>query len=535
MSIQAKRKWFKKWHKWPSIVLSVFILFFATSGIILNHRQWFSGTDIGRKYIPEDYRYRNWNLASVKGSLSIGRDSVLVYGNIGVWLTDKEYSHFIDFNAGFPEGIDNRKINSLEITEDGALFAGTLFGLYKLPKHGRIWEEVALPVSEERVVKILVRQDSLLVMTRSNLLVASLPAETLKFSKILLPAGDDYDNTIGLFRTLWVIHSGEIYGIAGRLLVDLVGLVFIFLTFTGLIYFITPYLLKRMKAAMKSRWKRFNRGSLRWHNITGSWLILFLVLTTLTGMFLRPPLLIPIAAVQVGKIPMTLLDDANPWSDKLRDLVYDDQRNRYLLATSDGIYFSDDHFHSTLHHFPVQPPVSVMGINVFKKKDSISYLVGSFSGLYLWQPNNSSMIDYITREPVDQAKGQGKPFGNFSVAGYIMKEDGQEIVFDYSSGAFYSEKPGVASSAVFAAMPASIIAESPMSLWNLALEFHTCRIYSAGIGDFYILLIPLLGLGILFVLVTGFFSWYLKRVTVRKTIIPEAIITPGISQEFLTE
>jgi hypothetical protein len=60
-------------------------------------------------------------------------------------------------------------------------------------------------------------------------------------------------------------------------------------------------------------------------------------------------------------------------------------------------------------------------------------------------------------------------------------------------------------------IPYSILDKAPMSLWNLCLEIHTCRIYEPLIGLLYVLLIPLFGLGIMFVLVTGFFSWYLGR------------------------
>jgi hypothetical protein len=60
-------------------------------------------------------------------------------------------------------------------------------------------------------------------------------------------------------------------------------------------------------------------------------------------------------------------------------------------------------------------------------------------------------------------------------------------------------------------IPYSILDNTPMSLWNLCLEIHTCRIYEPLIGLLYVLLIPLFGLGIMFVLVTGFFSWYLGR------------------------
>ncbi len=509
MSRTGKKQWFKKWHKWPALILSVFILLFSLSGIILNHRSLFSGVDVSRAYIPETYRYKNWNLAAIRGGLRWQADSVLLYGNIGIWLSDSNLKSFSDFNQGFPEGTDNRKISSLAKTADGRLYAGTMFGLYMYVSETEAWQEVPLPVEEKRVVKVLYRPDTLWVMTRSYLL-RSAAAYPLRFEMVRLSAAEEDDGRVSLFRTLWVIHSGEIYGIAGRLLVDFVGIVFIFLTLTGLVYFVTPYAVKKMGAKLKSRWKRFNRWSLRWHNITGSWLIFLLILTAATGIFLRPPLLIAIGESRVGKIPFSVLDNPNPWQDKLRDLVYDDSSRRFLMATSEGIYTLDPGFHGNPEPIDFQPPVSVMGINVFKPLDEGSWLIGSFSGLYRWNPENGNLTDHINGQVVNAAAISGNPFGGLAVAGYLQIPGGTEVVFDYGKGAmFRNAKGGPVTD--FPPMPPEIAGKSPMSLWNLALEFHTCRIYGVWIGDFYILLIPLFGLGILFILVTGFFSWYYGR------------------------
>ena len=119
----------RKYHKWPSIVLSLFVLIFAVSGIVMNHRSLFSSVDIPRNYLLDDYQYKNWNNAAVKSACKISPDSILIYGNIGIWLTDSTFSSFADFNQGFPDGIDNRKIFKLHFTKKGNLYASTIFGL----------------------------------------------------------------------------------------------------------------------------------------------------------------------------------------------------------------------------------------------------------------------------------------------------------------------------------------------------------------------------------------------------------------------
>jgi len=533
----------RKWHKWPSLLFTLFILLFAISGIILNHRDLLSGIDVSRKLLPPEYRHHNWNLAAIRGGVPWGSDSLLVYGNIGTWLTDHSFSGFSDLNAGFPKGIDNRKIASVSVDPVTGIHAGTLFGLYRFDLRKRAWEKIHLPVNEERIVKVLAKGDSLLVMTRSHLLISRVhnagralhnpgepfpgvkgsksPEITLGsvFTVIRIPAGAGDDGKTGLFRTLWVIHSGEIYGLAGKLIVDAVGVIFIILSVTGLIYFFVPYRLKRLTDSIRrSRLKRLNRNTLRWHNSVGSWAILLLILTTLTGMFLRPPLLIPIANSRVEKIPYTELDDPNPWFDRFRDLLWDETENRWLVASSEGVYQADPSFSMPLKPFPVQPPVSVMGINVFQQVDSSRFLVGSFSGIYLWEPKTGRITDYFTKMPWQPSGGRGAPFGELSVAGYLNPTPGPspegegrntgagEYLFDYQGGAILLKGDGR-----FPEMPESVLRESPISLWNTALEIHTGRIFEPLLGPLYILVVPVVGLFTLEISVVGFLAWWVAR------------------------
>ena len=59
----------------------------------------------------------------------------------------------------------------------------------------------------------------------------------------------------------------------------------------------------------------------------------------------------------------------------------------------------------------------------------------------------------------------------------------------------------------FAILPQKVISDTPISLWNVALEIHTGRIYQSLIGDFYVLIVPLTGLFVLFILISGFIVW----------------------------
>ena len=103
----------RKFHKWPGIVITLFVILFSLSGIFMNHRDLISAIDINRSLLPEEYSYQNWNKGAVKSVFQLSPDSALVYGNIGVWLTTDHFKTFQDWNAGFPDGSDNRKISKM--------------------------------------------------------------------------------------------------------------------------------------------------------------------------------------------------------------------------------------------------------------------------------------------------------------------------------------------------------------------------------------------------------------------------------------
>ena len=497
----------KKYHKWLGVIVTLLLLLFAFSGIVLNHRNLLSPVDVDRSFLPDEYQIVNWNNAAVKGTEKITADSILIYGNIGIWLTDSSFANYKDFNSGIPKGIDNRKVCKVLLGKKGDLWAGTLFGLFRYDFKQQQWENISIPTREKRVVDIVDFGDSLYMLTRSHLLVYK--NEKFKARTLLPP--QNYDNKIGLFKTLWVIHSGEIYGFAGKILVDLVGLIFIFLTITGFILFVNRYRVQKKFKTKKpiQKIKKINLWNLRWHNKIGWITLIFLIITTTTGMFLRPPLLVAIANMRVGKIPGTELATANPWFDQLRRILYDKENNRFILATFTGFYYSDDNFNSELKVFKNQPPASIMGVNVLEKVDKNQYLIGSFEGLFRWNPATAEIFDVIKKEPYVKKEIAGPPIGDYLITGYSDDFDNQQIAFDYDKGAL-----NINNGKRFPELPANVRDAYRISLWNLALEIHTGRIYESILGIFYVLIVPLAGLMVLFILVSGFIVWWkLHRLT----------------------
>jgi uncharacterized iron-regulated membrane protein len=168
------------------------------------------------------------------------------------------------------------------------------------------------------------------VLTRHYLLKS---ADGTDFEVIQLPEPVGYVRKVGMFTTLWQLHSGELFGLTGKLIVDLLGIVTIVLSVTGLLHFFFPKIIRRMKKKQKpvKPWVSATKSNLRWHNVLGYIFVLFLIINTWAGIHLRPPLLIPIANKSTGIIPGTHLDSPNPWFDKLRRVEWNEFQNVYLF------------------------------------------------------------------------------------------------------------------------------------------------------------------------------------------------------------
>lgn len=491
---------YKKLHRWPGLIISFLLLYYGITGIFMNHRETFSGIDISRKILPSNYDYKNWNNAALKGNLNLNRDSILVFGNIGIWMTDSSFSRFTSFNNGLPVGSDNRKIFDVHQDKNGELYAATLFGLFSYDRHTNEWTRFEMTGSE-RFVGIESIGDTLYAINRSYLFKGKAAGINTQFIRTELPAPEGYLNKITLFSFIWQIHSGEIFGLPGKLFVDFLGLVTIFLSITGIIYFFFPSWLKRRKKSGKSTEKvvKVNRWSLWWHNKVGVWTFVLLIILFFTGMFLRPPLLIAIATSEVTPLKYSHLDQPNPWYDKLRDILYDPERGILLLSTSEGMYFTEVNNLQPVR-FSNQPPVSVMGINTLQRHEKGAFLVGSFSGLFLWHPDYPEVYNYATGKL--HVAVSGPPVGDYKVTGTITTKENDLYMVDYSSGIIpFGEAKA------FPAMPSNVITESKMSLWNVCLEIHTGRFFQNILGNFYILIVPLTSLVSIMVVLSGYLLW----------------------------
>ncbi|QZT37801.1 PepSY domain-containing protein [Halosquirtibacter xylanolyticus] len=496
----------KRLHHWPGFILAFFFLYYGLSGILLNHRGLISHMDVSRSLLPSSFEYDGWNNAALKGDLKITDDSILIYGSVGVWATNKDRDDFQSLNGGFPNGVDHRKVNDVCRMPDGTTYAATQFGLYRWNQDQLKWILVKIETDYPRFVGLTNFGDTIYVINRNAVFYGVTKSEgNVAFEKVVLKAPSNYEKVVSLFTTVWELHSGALFGIGGVLFVDFLGILLIIISVTGIVFFMFPDWIKRRKRAKLGTKKLsyWNRVSIQWHNKIGVWCFVLFILLTFTGMFLRPPLIITIASSKVAPIPGSHLDQDNPWFDNLRDIHYSSLRNEFVLASSKGIYRLSSLDHQPIR-YKVQPPVSVMGINVLEEQANGSFLIGSFSGLFVWSPESSTVMNYVTRK-VYIPKKSGRPVGDQVVTGLLHGEMGERFIVDYFKGVVPSNL-----GREYSEMPESVVRSSPISLWSLCLEIHTGRIFRDLLGDFYILIVPLSGMIGISVFISGFILWWRK-------------------------
>ena len=470
-----KLKTWRKHHKWLGLGFCFFMIMFCLSGIVLNHRGWFADVDVNRNLLPPQYHYKNWNNGLLRGTLPYtdndSVNSILVYGTGGVWKTDAQLSQTEDMNVGFPKGVDYRNIRNMAQTPSGDLFAVSPFGLFRY--HQQQWENVVLPDKDAKLTDMAMKGDTLVVASRSCLYVSPAPYDN--FSRIQLKAPADYDGKVSLFRTVWLLHSGELFGLIGKILVDAIAIILILLCITGLLYWLMPKYIKRKsrRGEKSNNAPKMLKWSFKWHDKIGRTTIVLTLFIAITGWCLRPPVLIALATNKTHAIPGTTLSSDNAWNDKLRVIRYDEKQQDWLLSTSEGFY-TIRHFTDTPKKLDYAPPVSVMGLNVLQKDTNGNWLCGSFSGMFIWNREQNTAIDYYTHEPAPTEAGP--PFGKKAIAGYSNDFAGKQCAVEFYEGCTDVPQP-------------EVMEDIPMSLWNVALEVHTGRIYMGVVATYIFIFI----------------------------------------------
>ena len=112
--------------------------------------------------------------------------------------------------------------------------------------------------------------------------------------------------------------------------------------------------------------------------------------------------------------------------------------------------------------------------------------------MFVWDRQTSTSTDYFTHQPAP--KSAGAPFGKTAVSGFtddIMvrgRQGSDGIVVEYEKGTSLLPQP-------------SWMDRLPMSLWNVALEAHSGRLFIGNIATYVFVLV--MGMAAVWSLITG--------------------------------
>ena len=251
--------------------------------------------------------------------------------------------------------------------------------------------------------------------------------------------------------------------------------------------------------------------NMKWHNKIGYVTIVLTLWIAITGMCLRPPLMVPLV---LSKLPQAVGEDGNVWQDKLRAIRWDAVQGDWLVSTSEGFLRVDEDFSQAPKMLPDDecPKLSPMGVTVWESDGKGGWIVGSFRGIYRWNPVNhkSQILDYFTTEPCVETSMI--PISDNLICGYSEDLfDREPMVFDFAKGVEDAKGQVINILDEKDAMSDLICETAPMSLWNVALELHVGRCYSPFLGPLSDLFVFLSGLLITLVLLSGYIISHRRR------------------------
>ncbi len=249
--IFGKSKWL---HKYIGLFIILFLIWSAFSGIILNHPGLVSGISVPGWMVPDQYRTDNWNRSSLIELLFMkdNKRTGFAGGKKGIWKTSDGGRTFKKMSDGYTDSLYYGKVNDLLLLEnDGEeqkLFAASFGGLWVCdPATGR-WEKIFPLSGNVEVKKVLKIGDRLVLFTPSNVWESSSGKSGYDFKKTgLLREGENKVEKVSLVRLFFDLHGGHAWGIFGRILFDLVGLLIIFLSVSSFYIWYFPKKWKRKK------------------------------------------------------------------------------------------------------------------------------------------------------------------------------------------------------------------------------------------------------------------------------------------------
>lgn len=500
-----------KWlHKWTSITISVILIWMSISGILLNHPELIENISVPQWMLPNEYDLVNWNRSSIiqAESSQFNNKNIYFCGNEGVFASlDGGYTFTNLSLNGYPNSTYLKRTKSIALVESSDnpyLYAGTYDGLYVL-NNTSSWKKLNLPENDSKIVKLVKFGDSLLVASDSHIYVTDIHGQS--FAKLPLERIDN-NPKMTMIEFFFQLHSGELWGLPGKILFDIGAIILIFLSLSGLYIWLSP----KYRHFKHRKNLKVGASHIGWfyrnHLKIGIWSFVILLVFAVTGLFMRPPFIAALLGSDIAYKYLPIPKPTNYWQHRIRNVAFDQSTNKIIIDTRDGYWVSDSGLYGKFSNEIPPVPIFAMGATVLNNDKDGKLLIGSFAGLFRVESSGYYAENVIDK---DQPMVSSVRPGASLITGYFTDSDGEEFITTHFNGLQNVNNPYYKTNKY--KMPDFLLDNYSMSLWNYLFEIHNGRIFQALIGDYYILFVPLLALIFIIVIVTGVFDWiYLKLI-----------------------
>ena len=489
-------------HKYIGLGFLVYFLIMGLSGVLLNHPDLLHSISVPSLLIPESHGLSQGRRMAIREAIVAG-EQVFIAGRSGIWHSVDQGQRFTPLAKGFPiSAYDKDTLCLYYDNEHRRLFAGTRRGLFLYSFTSGAWRHIAREMmSGSEIVDITNVGHRLLVFTPERAYSARLDHRDPSFTIIpLVFDQQDRPTHINLSQVLLKLHDGSLFGFGGRLFVDLIGAMLVFLAVSGLLYWFFPFSLNRF---IRFRGTATSRHCYHLHLDVGILTCIFLILITLSGILIRPPFLKMIVGVQVPRGALLFEQQDKNWRPRIDKAAYNPRDETLWLATRNGFFTAPGDMTKPFVKVHLHVPTSGMGTNVFTFLSDQDLLIGSFRGLHIWNKAIRKSRSVQLSNSLDRSA--------FMATAAII--DGGELVsvVDYQRGLIpLTNPPAIKLSDRFA--------DTTMSLWHFLFELHNGRIFRQWLGAYSWVLIPCGGALLLLCLLTGIYDWlwHKQKIKLRK-------------------
>ncbi len=495
----------KKIHKYIGLFLVVYMFYMSLSGILLNHPSLIEGISVSGVLVPDSYEVRNWNRGAFRGAVnSSDQKKTWIFGSTGIWLSEKRGQQPQAFMDGeFPAGAYGRRVRDLQVVNRGEvelLFASTYSGVYFCDTSSGKWRDITPDAKDSRFIKTYISNDKIYAVSRSGFYVSDFN-EVFEFRKVEVKRNID-KSTRSMISLFFHLHDGSVWGTPGKLIFDFVALIIIFLCITAVYIWFIPGKWKRggkKGKKPKDSEKRYMKIFYKYHLKLGVWTVLISLIIGVTGLFMRPPLIMALFGKSMNERAYPSIG-LHPWKKKIRNGYYDSATDKLILDCSDGIWEGAADLKGMFDKSDIKVPVFAMGASVFQKDSRGHMVVGSFGGLFGVDPEGK-VYNYI--KPAASVKPSGGRPRGFMAAGFYELPEGGAVAISYSRGLsqkYSSEFP----------MP-EVVDAKRMSFWHWLFELHNGRLWKPVFGKMSIFITPLGALLFIFVLLSGLYDYFYRK------------------------